>query len=262
MFKKDKRIRILSFAPRRTKRSNFFKLSLFAFAYLSLIGSLCALYMLTIPEGNAQLEKRTLGEKTENVKRANIGYLEISPSPTLVASVTPTQAPEPTPVPPTATPTTQAQIDNSTQYTAEKIGENTFRVTGVTLDNSMASTSDILDALNSYRQGRGVGTLAWDSNLATFAQDRANFFSSNSTLDNHTGFKSFMDNNGFEISGFNGLGENSAHLAGPMNGDRIIKEIFGADAPHDNNQLDSSWTHAGVGVNGNYININFGRNKR
>lgn len=70
-----------------------------------------------------------------------------------------------------------------------------------------------------------------------------------------------MDNGGFDITGFNSLGENSAMIGGPMSGDKIVKNIFGADESHDGNQLDN-WTHVGVGVNGLAINVNFGKNKK
>ena len=70
-----------------------------------------------------------------------------------------------------------------------------------------------------------------------------------------------MDNGGFDKAGFNSLGENSAYLSGPMNADKIVRSIFGADGSHDGNQLDN-WTHVGVGVNGNAINVNFGKNKK
>jgi hypothetical protein len=70
-----------------------------------------------------------------------------------------------------------------------------------------------------------------------------------------------MNNGGFDKSGFNGLGENSAYLSGPMNGDRIIHEIFGADPSHDGNQLEG-WSHVGVGVKGNAVNVNFGKNRK
>ena len=177
-----------------------------------------------------------------------------TPTPT----VTPTPKPKPTPTPTIAFKTTT----NNSQYTAEKIGDSTWRVTNVQNDSQMASPQDIFNALNSYRGSRGVSILLWDDALTNFAQSRANTFAAQGSLDGHAGFRDFMNNDGFSKIGLNSLGENSAFLAGPMNGERIIKEIYGADSAHDGNQLDSSWQYIGVGINGNAVNINFGKNKR
>lgn len=189
--------------------------------------------------------------------------IEPSPSPT-IAPHTPTPFPTPTTKRinyPTKTPTQAPSNQNSPQYTAEKIDDVTWKVKDVANDTTMASPQDIVNALNSYRGEKGKGNLTVDINLSTFAQERANLFSSNGSLDSHAGFQSYMNNGGFEKSGFNGLGENSAMLSGPMSGEKIIKNIFGADPPHDGNQLDD-WTHVGVGVSGNAVNVNFGKNKR
>lgn len=252
MFKKDTRISILSFAPRRTKRSNLLKLNLFAFTYLSLIGSLCALYIFAIPQGQATPEKRTLGEKTNNIQKANLGYLRISPKPTTVIISTPTATPEP---PLTPTPTTEPKPSNETSDTTKTI-------TNVDNDDSMATVGEIFSALNTYRNEYGAGALLWDDTLAQFANSRVDTFSSLGALDSHAGFKSYMDSNGFEASGFNGLGENSARLSGPMHADKIIRDIYGQSEAHNKSQLDPAWTHAGVAIKGNFVNINFGKNKR
>lgn len=186
-----------------------------------------------------------------------------SPTPTLTPTNTPIPTRFPTKVPakiPTATPKIEGQ--NPSQYTAQKIGENTWKVSNVANDSTMASPRDIFNALNSYRGSHGTPNLSWDDKLASFAQGRADTFAKNGSLDGHAGFTSYMNNGGFALSGFNGLGENSAYLAGPMNGERIIKNIFGADSSHDGNQLDPSWTHVGIGVNGDAVNVNFGKNKR
>jgi uncharacterized protein YkwD len=126
----------------------------------------------------------------------------------------------------------------------------------------MASAQDIFNALNSYRMAHGVTTLSWNNSLASFAQERADLFAKNGALDSHAGFTDYMKNDGFSKAGFNSLGENSAYLSGSMNGERIIKDIFGADSAHDGNQLDPSWSDVGVGVNGVAVNLNFGKGKR
>ena len=204
-----------------------------------------------------------------------LGAASISPTITIVIepSFTPTPTPTsvPTPVPtaipkkhkslaPKQSPTTPTPF-NKEQYTAEKINDVTWKVTDVTNDDHMASAYEIINALNSYRQSHGASTLSTDDKLMSYAQERASLFARNGTLDSHAGFRSFMDNGGFDISGFNSLGENSAMIGGPMSGDKIIKNIFGADASHDGNQLDN-WTHVGVGVNGLSVNINFGKNHK
>lgn len=191
-----------------------------------------------------------------------------SPSLTPTPTFTPTPTiPPPTPtkkpiILPTSTPTPQPSNTNSSQYTAQKVNDVTWRVSNVQSDDKMANPSEVFNALNSYRQQHGASVLSWDTKLADFAQGRADTFAKNGSLDSHSGFTSYMNNGGFDASGFNGLGENSAYIAGPMSGDKIIRSIFGADPSHDGNQLDPSWTHAGVGVNGNAINVNFGKNKR
>lgn len=210
---------------------------------------------------------------------AKISKVEEMTSATLISPVAteaiPTQTPTPTPTPeptippptptrkptPTATPA-PVTPQNPSQYTAEKVNDVTWKVSNVQNDDRMANPQEVFNALNSYRSAHGVSVLSWDTKLSDFAQGRADTFSKNGSLDSHAGFTSYMNNGGFTASGFNGLGENSAFLAGPMNGDRIIRDIFGADSSHDGNQLDPSWTHAGVGVNGRAVNVNFGKNKR
>lgn len=181
--------------------------------------------------------------------------LTLTPTPTLKIAPTNSQST------PAHTPTPAPHTTNNDQYTAEKIDDVTWRVKNVSNDSSMASPQDIVNALNSYRGERGKSNLIVDINLATYAQERANLFSSQANLDSHAGFRDYMNNGGFEKSGFNSLGENSAMLSGPMNGEKIIRSIFGADPSHDGNQLDT-WTHVGVGVSGNFVNVNFGREKR
>lgn len=202
-------------------------------------------------------------------------FVLISPvaeiTPTLTPTLTPTAIPTATPTPKTIkkrvriaspTPTSStSQNPNPSKYTAEKIGDVTWKVKNVENDSSMASPQDIVNALNSYRGAHGKGNLSVDPYLSSFAQERSNLFSGNGGLDSHAGFQSFMNNGGFDKAGFNSLGENSAFLSGPMNGEKIIQNIFGADSSHDGNQL-NDWTHVGVGVSGNAINVNFGKGKR
>lgn len=217
-----------------------------------------------------------LGEKVSKIEAMTTTTL-ISPVVSIsqpTETPTPTNTPTPTPFPPTPTRKTLPQLTatptqsqnptgtNSSQYTAQKVNDVTWKVSNVQNDDKMANASEVFNALNSYRQQHGASVLSWDTKLADFAKSRADTFAKNGSLDSHAGFTSYMNNGGFDASGFNGLGENSAFISGPMSGDKIIRSIFGADPSHDGNQLDPSWTHAGVGVNGNAINVNFGKNKR
>lgn len=191
-----------------------------------------------------------------------------TPTPTVTHPPTPTLPPltipkKKKPLSITISPTTKvrAQKNMDSQYTAEKINDVTWRVKDVVNDDRMATADEIVNALNSYRGNLGRSNLSVDGNLSAYASERANLFASNSSLDSHAGFRSYMDNGGFEKSGFNSLGENSAYASGPMEASKIIKNLFGADSSHDSNQLDN-WTHVGVGVNGLAINVNFGKNKK
>ncbi len=214
------------------------------------------------------LRKNILGARVEAAREVLLTpVVEVSTKAT-PTPIPPTNTPVPTPTTATkkvtsnTTPTTKpVETANNPKYTAQKIGDTTWRVENVTNDSNMASAQDIVNALNSYRGSHGKGNLTVDSTLTSLAQDRANLFSSNGSLDSHAGFRSYMDNGGFGKSGFNSLGENSAMLSGPMNGDKIVRQIFGADPSHDGNQLDD-WTHIGVGISGNAVNVNFGKNKR
>ncbi len=176
-------------------------------------------------------------------------------SPPLPSVTVRIKQPTPTPIP------SPTKIFNESQYTAEKINDVTWKVHNLQNDDRMASAGDIINAINSYRGSKGLSNLSSDSKLMSYAQERADLFSKNGSLDSHAGFNSFMDNGGFEKAGFNSLGENSAYLSGPMNGDKIVRSLFGADESHDSNQLDN-WTHIGVGVNGNAVNVNFGKDRK
>ncbi len=191
----------------------------------------------------------------------------ISDIPTPTNLPTPTNSPTPVPtLPPKNAPkiipsNSPTPVINPGQYTAEKLNDVTWRVKNIENDDRMASAQDIVNGINNYRNAHGLGNLIVDGFLTSYAQDRANLFASNGGLDSHAGFQNFMSNGGFDKAGFNSLGENSAYVSGPMSADKIVRNIFGADASHDSNQLDN-WTHVGVGVNGVAINVNFGKNKK
>lgn len=250
-------------------KKNFLKKKFSVFLLSGIVFSLLAISLATyqVAYGNKK-DQRVLGATVNSIKR-EVKKIEIPTVTISLPTSTPSvKSPQDKEVvqsrstsiaaPPPATPTT---IDKSAQYTGEKIGESTWRITNVQNDTTMASTQDILNALNSYRGAHGISNLSWDQKLADLAQSRANKFNADNSLDSHAGFRSFMDSGGFDTAGFNSLGENSAMLSGNMNGERIIKNIFGADASHDENQLDN-WTHVGIGLNGVAVNVNFGKDKK
>lgn len=187
------------------------------------------------------LPKAPITKTTEAVKTASSGKA------VEVVAVTPY----------TATPTPEPTAEQSVQ-----VNNNTWKVTAQQ-DTTMGNQAEIFTALNNYRQKKGKSTLVWDEKLGSFAQSRAELFLSNGAMDGHAGFNNFISNqNGFAALGFSSLGENSAYLGGPIEATRIIEVIFAGDAPHDNNQLDDKWSHAGVGTRGQAVDIIFGGQKR
>jgi len=143
-----------------------------------------------------------------------------------------------------------------------QIGTFTYQVR-IGSDDRMATPQEIAEELNHYRKSHGKSDLIWDSVLAEYANNRAKYFFDNQILDEHEGFRKFVNNDGgFEKLGFDSLGENSAYLSGgELMAKSIIEQLFASDIYHDNNQLDPKWTHVGVGIEGLAINLIFGGNK-
>lgn len=143
---------------------------------------------------------------------------------------------------------------------AKKIGEHTYSIK-VGEDARMATAQEIVDALNVYRKTKGVGELVVDPKLAEYAQTRADFFKVQKTTDAHAGFSNYLDNeDGFNKLGFTKLGENS-YYGGPLFGVHLIEWVFGASPEHNANQLESSWSYVGVGVNSTAVNLIFAGGK-
>lgn len=265
MGKPKKRLKKLFLLAHKNLRKRIHKISLFGgivFSCLLIVSSLFPYYF------GSEDGKKILGVNISNIKRSTAEafsspLLEVTVvpptlTPTISPSPIPTATPTDTPQLPTYTPTPNAI--NPSQYTAQQISDTTWRVDDVPTDEHMATRGEIINALNSYRGANGRGNLLEDPFLSSYAKGRADKFAV-SGLDGHADFQNFMNNDGFTTAGFNSLGENSAVVSGPMSGEKIIKQIFGADPAHDSNQLDT-WTHVGVGVNGNAVNVNFGRGKR
>lgn len=143
---------------------------------------------------------------------------------------------------------------------AKQLDEHTWTVK-LQDDTRMSSAQELLEALNAYRQKQGRGALSWDSKLADYAQQRADFFRSQNNLDSHKGFMDYVNNqDGFTKLGFAGLGENSS-IGYTMEGVHLIEWVFAADEGHNNNQLSSNWSYVGIGVNGTATDLVFGGSK-
>jgi uncharacterized protein YkwD len=144
---------------------------------------------------------------------------------------------------------------------AKQIDEHTWTMK-VGMDSRMATAEEILAALNDYRVRRGSQRLAIDSNLASYAQSRADYLNSIKDVDGHKGFSDFLDNqNGYEKLGFTMLGENISY-GYRLEGVHIIEWMYAADKPHDDNQVDNRWNYVGIGVRGTATAIIFGTGKR
>ncbi|HVT01430.1 MAG TPA: CAP domain-containing protein [Patescibacteria group bacterium] len=188
-----------------------------------------------------------------NIKKVNaekkyyITSSTLPPVSPVVLSPTPTTPPKPTPTP-------------EVWGVAKQIDNHTWTM-NVGQDKKMASAQEIFSALNNYRKQKGSGQLTWDNNLANFAQKRADTFASIKGLDGHAGFNSYFSNqDNLKGIGFWGVGENSSY-GYEMEAVHLIEWVFAGDGPHDKNQLDPTWTHVGVGVNGTSVDLIFGKNK-
>lgn len=153
----------------------------------------------------------------------------LSPSPRPIVRL-PTDTPEPWGI--------ARQIDEHTW--TMKIGE----------DPNMAIPGEILSALNEYRPRYGSQILTLDPKLTAYAQSRVDYFYQNKTIDSHTGFNNFLENeDGFNKLGFTYLGENISY-GYRLNGVHLIEWLYAGDEPHNKNQLDSKWDHVGIAVKG------------
>ncbi|MCX6727040.1 MAG: CAP domain-containing protein [Candidatus Shapirobacteria bacterium] len=116
------------------------------------------------------------------------------------------------------------------------------------MDSKMGTPSEILAALNVYRQKKGSQALVWDDNLGKFAQDRADYLATIKSTDGHKGFEDYLKNDdGYVKLGFNWLGENISY-GYRLEAVHIIEWMYAGDKPHDDNQSDPKWDHVGIGV--------------
>lgn len=143
---------------------------------------------------------------------------------------------------------------------AKQIDEVTWTMK-VGQDERIGTPEEIFESLNVYRQRNGKGLLAWDQNLAAFAQQRASYFNSIKNIDKHIGFKEYTNNiENLKKLGFWSVGEN-CNYGQRLIGVHLIEWIYAGDKPHDDNQLNNLWTHVGIGVEGLGVAIIFGANK-
>lgn len=143
---------------------------------------------------------------------------------------------------------------------AKQIGSSTWTMR-IEMDPRMATPQEVLEALNEYRRRHQKEALTWDSKLADYATTRAQYFTNQKKLDAHIGFVEFtksIDN--VKSLGFWSLGENASY-GYQVYGVHLIEWVYAGDEPHNTNQLNSQWTHVGIGIVGNQTDMIFGGNK-
>lgn len=164
----------------------------------------------------------------------------------------PTSTPKPSKTPrpsktPTATSTPKPSIKPSPAVKSVQTGS--------------INTQSVLNALNNYRAKNGSGSLQLDSTLQNYAQTRADHLKSLGKLDKHAGHQEFMKNDGFGKLGFNAIAENQGYnYKGDATG--LIESFYGKSSGHNTNQLNPTYTHVGIGINGPFTNLIFGGKKR
>jgi len=198
----------------------------------------------------------------ENLPQMPLPSIFFTPSP----SATPTQSPSIAPTPkPSKTPRpSRSPRSTSTPAPTPKSSVKPSLIPKPSATPSATSgltTQSILNALNSYRSKNGVGNLQIDTKLQEYAQSRADYLKSIGKLDNHAKHKEFMANDGFGKLGFNAIAENQGYnYKGDAKG--LIESFYGKSSGHNKNQLNSEYTHVGIGINGPFTDLVFGGRKR
>ncbi|MEP7167725.1 MAG: CAP domain-containing protein, partial [Candidatus Woesebacteria bacterium] len=156
--------------------------------------------------------------------------------------------------------TVPTQTDTSLWGVAKQIDDVTWTIK-VGQDERMATPQETLEALNQYRKIHGVAPLTWDNTLAAFAQKRAAYLNSIQGTDKHQGFIDYVaSEDNVKSLGFWSLGENSGY-GNQLLGVHLIEWIYAADEGHNRNQLDSQWSHVGIGIQGLGVAFIFGGSK-
>ncbi|OGK31447.1 hypothetical protein A3I56_01925 [Candidatus Roizmanbacteria bacterium RIFCSPLOWO2_02_FULL_43_10] len=195
----------------------------------------------------------TLSQSLTSYKAASLFISSVptpTPEPTLIISPSPT-------ISLVARKKTIKPQDSSPWGVAEKVDDVTYTIK-VGNDAVMTTPQELFNSLNNYRSINGKQSLNWDNTLATYAQQRAEHFKSIGSTDKHSGFNAYLDSgDGFQQLGYRRLGENS-YYGGPLNGVHLIEWVFAQSPGHNANQLDSQWTHVGIGVTDTSANLIFG----
>lgn len=160
---------------------------------------------------------------------------QVTPTPILIPTPQPTKVitPKPSP-PPLATIQTIVPVDGN------------------------LNPQSLFNTINNYRIKKGLPTLAWDQTLANYAQGRASSYQQAGSMDHHAGFRQLTSNsNGFHQLGFRKLGENSSSgfSGNPI---ELVESLYANSPQHQENQINSGWSHMGTGVSGGFTNIVFG----
>ena len=151
-------------------------------------------------------------------------------------------------------------LDNEPWGVAKQVDEVTWTMK-VGEDETMATATEIWEALNEYRKRYGSQSLSWDNKLAEYAKNRAKCLNSIKNVDKHEGFNNFVEKeDGFNKLGFTALGENISY-GYKLNGVHIIEWMYAGDKPHNDNQLDNRWNYVGIGVDGLATCLIFGTGK-
>ena len=138
---------------------------------------------------------------------------------------------------------------------AEKIGDQRYTMK-VGFDPVMGTPQEIFQALNVYRNTKGVGGLSWDEKLASLARERVLEVPNESSP--HEGFNNRMNQDGFwDEYGIVGAGENSSK-GYRLSGTHLIEWMYASDEGHNTNQLNQRWSHAGIATSGSDSVLIFG----
>ncbi len=158
-------------------------------------------------------------------------------SPTLTSTPTPTQYVTPTP-------TSIADDKPWGQAWRQDDGSYTLKIQE---DAMMSDPRELADAINRYRETKGVSRLEWSDALSAYAQTRAEYIAKNGS-DHHAGFNTFIENeDGYNKLGFNCLGENMSE-GFRLSGTHLVEWMYAQSPGHDANQLNSIYNRVGVGI--------------
>lgn len=131
---------------------------------------------------------------------------------------------------------------------------------GYPCDNRFATTEEIFEALNNYRNAHGAGSLVWNEKLAEVARMRVK-----QTLlsgrDYHKGFIEYTnDQDNYLKVGFWSLSENIGTSGDcPLLGVHLIEFKISRSPVHDAAQRDPTWIAVGIATEGGVTSFIFGR---